>query len=1035
MAPKLLIAVQFLLCSTFSFHTKAQFFPHFIERLSTNDGLSSNTINDIVQDDNGFLWIATSDGLNRFDGTEVTQYFYQSGANSLPHNYVYCLKKLPGNYLAIGTEGGLSIYNSNNGTFHNYHFTEPHKFEEYNNIIVELELDAKGNLWVVSRNCIYVFDRHLSLRKIFSSPFKESDAVTRRLQYSDKIIPLSDGHVLLSLFDGWSIGSAESNEVIPLEESALKKQLDFVMQVSTRVKGERFELYYSFAHVFKAFDKYLICIKSNGDSLLLVNENGQELSACYFPYNKYPDVLWSQHITEIDSNHMLFLFHNYGLSIISIKWRNGVPTFSDFSGKLFETSHYLSAFSDRQGNWWLASANEGLQKISPSKQVFSSGRLINSATGKQIKYETTSINRYGNILWITTYGGGFFKVELKSGRQQQYHLYNTGTDSWANYIWNLRQINSDTLWLGTQVGLFWFAISSQKHGRIASFPGKPSALDSVAITTQFEDSHGLVWMGLGRGKGVCFFDIRGNRFSYFPNNSEGYPLRYPLAIAEDRKSNLWFTNDASNLLVLWKRNTNRFQSVGLPSATKNLIGNLYEIFCENDSVFWIGSVTNGLIKFNVLRNTLSLFGHDKDLINSHIRSIWQDKTKRLWLVTDGGMSCFDPHTETFFNYSANDGLPVRFPTATLFYDSIDSRLYTGGLGSYFYFDPKKMNTNLPAQNTMITALQVNGKPYAFEPGIPLTFNEQQNDISIHFAAVDFNGGPQTNYSFKLVGEDTGWSMAGHQRQINFSHLAPGHYQFIIRSQNNQGIYNQQNATLEFSIRAPFTQTAWFYTLLVLIIGGIFFGLYQFRLMQVKRTEQIRDEISKNLHDEVGSTLTNISLGSLLAQRQLQQDSPVARLLERIYQDSQTVSQTMREIVWSINPKIDTLGDALPRMLYYASELLEVKGIQLYTTVSPQIEGIKLTMEERRDLYLIFKESINNLARHSDAANARISFQLDGAVLEMTIADDGKGFDKTVSAMGNGLRNIKERAERHKWQLVVQSGNHCGTSLILKARVA
>jgi signal transduction histidine kinase len=220
-----------------------------------------------------------------------------------------------------------------------------------------------------------------------------------------------------------------------------------------------------------------------------------------------------------------------------------------------------------------------------------------------------------------------------------------------------------------------------------------------------------------------------------------------------------------------------------------------------------------------------------------------------------------------------------------------------------------------------------------------------------------------------------------------------------------------------------------------MIAGIFFGMYRFRLRQLLRTEQIRNEISKNLHDEVGSTLTNISLGSLLIQKQIHPDAAVKRLLDRIYQDSQAVSQTMREIVWSINPKIDTMGEALPRMLQYASEMLEAKNIELEAEITPEIEQVKLNMEQRRDLYLIFKEAVNNLARHSGASRARISFIREDTSLVMTIADNGRGMAKTGSRAGNGLKNMRERALSHRWSLVLDSNVGAGTTLTVKAKIA
>jgi len=220
-----------------------------------------------------------------------------------------------------------------------------------------------------------------------------------------------------------------------------------------------------------------------------------------------------------------------------------------------------------------------------------------------------------------------------------------------------------------------------------------------------------------------------------------------------------------------------------------------------------------------------------------------------------------------------------------------------------------------------------------------------------------------------------------------------------------------------------------------IIGGLFYVMYRFRLRQVMRTEQIRSEISKNLHDEVGSTLTNISLSSLLAQKQLHDENNLNKILKRIYEDSQHVSESMREIVWSINPKIDTLGESLPRMLHYASELLEAEDMVVHAEISPGIEDLKLTMEQRRDLYLIFKETVNNLARHSKATEVNIRFGLANKMLTMVVSDNGTGFDTTAPLINNGIKNMRERAQRHHWKLHIRSATGAGTNINLQAQIA
>ena len=639
-------------------------------------------------------------------------------------------------------------------------------------------------------------------------------------------------------------------------------------------------------------------------------------------------------------------------------------------------------------------------------------------------------------MWVATYGAGFFEVDLLTGKQQQHHFYKTSDDTWSNHIWNIRKISADTMWVGTQNGMFWYNVVTKKFGRIPAYPGKPEALDSVPVTTQYTDSHGLVWMGLGKGKGLCYFNNITRRFTNFPGNvPAGYPLRYPTNIAEDNRGNLWFASDGSTSLVYWNRNNNKFQTIPLPDAREKHVSNLYGIWCESDSVLWLGSITCGLIRYQVVKNAITIYSHEQGLNNSHISSIYEDGKKRLWLITEGGLSCFDQQTLTFTNYTSKDGLPVKYPTDFFYYDTLAHFLYAGGEGAFFYFHPDTVAFNRYPQKTLITSIAVNGKPYVTDKDKVLNFSAQQDDITIQYAAIDLTDGPGLKYAYKLIGEDTGWIMAGQQRQINFSHLAPGNYTFMVGVANGSSVTTNQTASVNFVIHPPFTQTIWFYALILFAIGAVFYVMYRFRLREMMRAEQIRSEISRNLHDEVGANLTNISLSSLLAQKQLQNENAVSRLLERIYQDSQKVSEAMREIVWSINPGIDTIGEALPRMLHYAAELLETKNIELKASIAPQGELVKLSMKERRDLYLIFKEAVNNMAKHSKAAHAFISFQLEHNTLVLVIEDDGTGFDTTLPLINNGLKNMQERAQRNKWKLQLNSKAGTGTSITLFAPIA
>ena len=1019
-------AILICICSG----AKAQEPPHFLENFTTREGLSSNNITDILQDDQGLLWIATTDGLNRFDGTAITHFFQQENSNSIPHNSVYCLYKLPNNVIAIGTRSGLSFYNIGLKSFTNFYYDSQSALDEYNNIISLLETDSHGNLWAASKNCIFVFDKNLKLKRTFFSSFKESDASKQRLRFVEKMIPWINGDMLVYRFDGWYVYSMQLSHALPLQRSVYKSKLSLLTEMW--LWSKKHHRYYPAVNTFRVFNRYLLCILPGKDSLVLINENGKQTGSLFFPYNSYPFILWSQEVSTMDSSRLLFLFHNYGMAQVNIYWRNREPSLSSISNLVFEGTEFISAIRDRQDNWWMATAEQGIKRACPYKQNFQSQILVTKEGA--IKSQINSFSRYENNLWIATYGDGFFQKNLLTGKTHHQSIIENANNPWPGFIWHVKQVHRDSVWVATQVGLFWYYLPEKKYGRLKSYPGKPEVLDSVAVTTQFTDSYGLTWMGLGLGNGVCYFDAQRKIFKHYPNHPKAYPFRYPTHIAEDKNGNLWFTSDASPSLVFWNRKSDAFKVVALPYKDHKKINPLVGLLYENDSVLWIGTFSSGLLKYNIRSNTMKIYGHDRGIANSNVSSVYQDSLKRIWLGTLGALTCFDPSTEMFTNFNSAGGLPVDFTTAHFYYDKDQHLLYNGGNGAYFYFNPNRMDPPRQPQKTMITGMLVNGKSFLFDAK-PAGFKPSQNDITIHYAAIDLTNGAQTNYAYRLIGVDTAWVMAGNQRQINFSNLAPGNYTFMVRACNNMGAWSDEIASLQFYIKKPFSKPVLFYAMIIMTLSVIFYALYRFRLRELMRTEKVRTEISRNLHDEVGSTLTNISLGTLLVQKQLQYEPSLNRILERIYQDSQHVSQSMREIVWSINPKIDTVGETLPRMLNYASEMLEAKNIELKVEIGNGIGDEKLSMQKRRDLYLVFKEAVNNLAKHSNATIVQVRVYVEKNILFMMISDNGIGFDSSDTGKQNGLRNMKERARTNGWRLWVLSTQGKGTTIQLEADIA
>lgn len=431
--------------------------------------------------------------------------------------------------------------------------------------------------------------------------------------------------------------------------------------------------------------------------------------------------------------------------------------------------------------------------------------------------------------------------------------------------------------------------------------------------------------------------------------------------------------------------------------------NVNDILQDDNGSLWIAT-NNGLNRHD--GTAITKYFHSagsNSLPHSNVHCIKKIDSGYLAVGTEKGLSFLNPQTGNFENFYYRNGNGTdKFNNDIIMLEfDQDHQLWAGSKNCIYMFDNSRRLRTIIRSSISLT------NPHTTASGFvkhifPLTNGKVLLDL--------FNGWkifePASN---KLVQIENNGS-------INFDFL---------------------KSPKQSNTKAPFfkvMETALFFIILI-AIASLFYALYRFRFKQLRSTEEIRAEISRNLHDEVGATLTNISLGSLLAQKQLNNNNQVQKLLDRIYQDSRNVSETMREIIWSINPKIDTVGEAFPQMLRYATEILEAKDIELKVEMEPEIEEVKLAMLERRDLYLIFKEAMNNLAKHSNAKQARISFQLLDKILTMCIVDDGIGYDISAPSISNGLKNMKARAEMHQWKIQFNSIKGKGTSIKVTARIA
>jgi signal transduction histidine kinase len=294
--------------------------------------------------------------------------------------------------------------------------------------------------------------------------------------------------------------------------------------------------------------------------------------------------------------------------------------------------------------------------------------------------------------------------------------------------------------------------------------------------------------------------------------------------------------------------------------------------------------------------------------------------------------------------------------------------------------------------------------------------------------------PEKNqYAYMLEGHDKDWIYTdASKRFANYTNLEAGEYTFRVKATNNDGVWNKKGVAVKLIITPPWWQTWWFRFLCILTVALIVFAILYARLQKIRDIHRIRNRIASDLHDDLGATLSSISIMSELVNQQIKDQLPQASsLLEKIGSSSRNMIESVNDMVWAINPKNDSFENVIKRMRSFASEILSAKDIAFHFDFDKNLLRSKLKTDTRRNFYLVFKEAINNIAKYSFATNAFVMLWNRENNFKMTIRDDGNGFDLNSVLRGNGLTNMQQRAAIMKAKFNLESIPGKGTIIELE----
>jgi two-component sensor histidine kinase len=431
------------------------------------------------------------------------------------------------------------------------------------------------------------------------------------------------------------------------------------------------------------------------------------------------------------------------------------------------------------------------------------------------------------------------------------------------------------------------------------------------------------------------------------------------------------------------------QSEGAPS------GWIQDLFLDSRGRLWIASNGDGVWRLDDTNSDSFEFVKytpANGLTSIAAACVTEDEFGRIYIGTWRGIDRLTLDTGQVKNFTTADGLPAGF-VESAYRDRKNNLWFTTDRGlAQFVPEPPRTRRS---PTILITGLRVEGEPQSIsilgETEIPsLDLNSSQRQITVDFIGLGASLGEKLKYEYRFGKAD--WR-ATDERTINFANLDSGNYKFEVRAQTADGIYSQRNAIVSFRIAAPVWRRWWFIALCVLVVSSLAYIFYRYRVSRLLEMANMRTRIATDLHDDIGANLTRISLLSEVAKQQFNQNGADQNnnLLSSIARIARESVSSMSDIVWAINPERDHLIDLIRKMRQHAEEVFTLREIRLRFN-APELEtNLKLGVTARRDLLLIFKEAVNNAARHSDCSKVEIDFRVEDGKLSLTIADDGKGF--------------------------------------------
>ena len=985
------------------------------KNITINDGLSQNSVVDIAEDTSGFMWFATQDGLNRYDGRNFLIFPKAFEDITTPENAQLGKITAFGHELWMVSKGGqIEVFD-----LYTQKFSPVRKLgkaEEPLPPVSDVHVDEKRNLWIgtLHDGLFYLNREKNELNRYGAGPEAPFAIISNQIR---SIFEDSQENIWVLTDQGVSriSGNASVAYLKTINTNVLTEGVDQTLWLGTFGKGiffkkkhsENFEPFLGFEQSSLPADLVVetiyadkegkVWVGTYGSGLFIINTTDSTTSHL-LPDKRNPFALGFQDVLSIKEDRKGGIWigtDGGGISYYNKQFNNFSRITTQNVGENISIEQIRAVTTDEEGVVWLGTSGQGLTSFDPSRTKFETFHLkpFNPGVSNYDRVVSLLADEEGD-LWIGTQGNGLLVMDRDTKEIIKWFSTESQSDLERipdNTIWCMLAGKKNQVWVATRhEGLMLmdkekgmlkkFALAEKKGGRVED--------SNVRAVIQVNDS--ILALGFEK-RGIQLLNIRTGNFT-------------PLTNAVIEK----VANSGTAIKCLFYQ----------------------------DGWLWAGTAGKGILVTHLKTGRTQKFNDKEGLPNNMIYSLLPEGDSVLWASSNKGIFKLS-YTESLQKisvkqivpYTVADGLQSNEFNTGAFHKSKDGTLYFGGISGLNYFHPERMVYARDALSVVLTEARVGNRP--LESDTLITYKKQldlpysQNSLSFNYTVLDFVSPEKLHYKYKLEGYDKTWVEAGSRKYTAYTNLPPGNYNFKVKIADNTTAATPLTS-LAISIAAPFWLQWWFILLIVVAGAAILYSFYRYRINQYLQVQKVKNTISADLHDDIGSRLTNIQFLSAISKSKLKEGTETNVYLKGIDEEVQASAEALDEIVWNIKITDESLEDIVARMRRYASEAMENDNICYTVKIDAQFARKKMSMQKRRELFLVFKELLNNIRKHAQAGKVDIHISIKDKMFYLAVKDDGIGFDPLELTDRNGIRNIKERVERWHGSLLIQSEVKEGT---------